>query len=172
MKKVLLLFAVILTVFIAGCEKQNNAARSSQHIPNAFTAKAEITFRDSFMTAQITRNEKGELTTKMLSPDALSPLEIVWSNGVCSATYDGISFVADQSRFPQAEFANIVAQTLDYVQANIDLKKTVSDGVTSYQGSTQSGVFIINQDSQSGAWLDLSVEGAQLHIVFKEFNVQ
>ena len=156
----------------AGCEKQGKTNVSDRDIPDSFTAKAEITFRETFLTAQITRKESGELNVKILSPEVLAPLEINCKNGVCSASYDGISFEADSSRFPQADFASIAAQAFDYVQANIDLKRTVSDGVTTYQGGTDSGVFILNMDSQSGNWLDLSVEGAQLHVVFKEFNKQ
>ena len=153
----------------AGCEKQDKTNIYDGDIPNSFKATAEITFREMFLTAQVNRNENGELNVKILSPEILAPLEINCKNGVCSATYDGISFSADSNRFPQADFVRIAAQAFDYVQANIDLKKTVSDGVTTYQGSTDSGVFALNMDSQSGEWLDLSVEGAQLHIVFKDF---
>lgn len=172
MKKVLSFFAAILMILAAGCEKQDKTNISARDIPNAFTAKAEITFRETFLTAQITRKDGGELNIKILSPDVLAPLEINCKNGECTASYDGISFNADSSRFPQADFANIAAQAFDYVQANIDLKKTVSEGIVTYQGSTDNGVFILNLDSQSGAWLDLSVEGAQLHVVFKEFTKQ
>ncbi len=122
------------------------------------------------MTAQITRSENGELKIQFLTPEALSPLEIACLDGKCRASFDGIEFSTSTNRFPQVEFVSIAAQAFDYVQANIDLKKSVSDGKTTYQGSTDSGVFILNQDSQSGNWLDLSIEGAQLHIVFKEFK--
>ena len=165
-----MLLAVMLTVFTAGCEKQNKENTSSQEICNCFTAKAEITFRDMFMTAQITRCENGEFRVKFITPESLAPLEIICLDGNCRASFDGIEFSTAKDRFPQAEFAAVAAQAFDYVQANIDLKKTVSDGKTTYQGSTDSGVFILNQDPQSGNWLDLSVEGAQLHIVFKEFK--
>lgn len=170
MKKVLLCFAVFLTIFTAGCEKQNKTDFSSRNICNAFTADAEITFKDMFMTAQVTRSETGELKIKMLTPETLAPLEIICLNGNCRASYDGIEFSTATDRFPQAELAAIAAQAFDYVQANIDIKKTVTDGNNAYQGSTDSGVFILNQDAQNHNWLDLSVEGAQLHMVFQNFK--
>ena len=166
----MLFFAVIITIITAGCEKQNKTDFSSQDNCNTFTAKAEITFRDLFMTAQITRSENGEVRVKFFTPESLSALETVCLDGECRASFEGIEFSTDSGRFPQAEFTAIAAQAFDYVQANIDLKKTVSDGKTTYHGSTDSGVFVLNQDTQSGNWLDLSVEGAQLHIVFKEFK--
>ena len=156
-------------MFAAGCEKQDKTSVSARDIPNSFTATAEITFREMFITAQIERSESGELNAKILSPEILAPLEINCKNGVCSAAYDGISFAADSNRFPQADFARIAAQAFDFLQANIDLKKTVADGITTCQGSTDSGSFILNIDSQSGEMLELSVEGAQLHVVFKDF---
>lgn len=160
----------MLTVFTAGCEKQNKEKHSSQEICSCFAAKAEITFRDMFMTAQITRCENGEFKVRFITPESLAPLEIICLDGNCRATFDGIEFSTATDRFPQAEFAAVAAQAFDYAQANIDLKKTVNDGKTTYQGSTDSGVFILNQEPHSGNWLDLSIEGAQLHIVFKEFQ--
>ena len=169
MKKVLSFLAAILVMLAAGCEKQGKTSVSVRDIPNSFTATAEITFREMFITAPLKRAENGELNITIHSPEILAPLKINCKNGVCSAAYDGISFAADSSRFPQADFARIAAQAFDYLQANIDLKKTVSDGITTCQGSTDSGTFILNMDSQSGDLLDLSVEGAQLQIVFKDF---
>ena len=161
---------MFVIIFTAGCEKQNKTDYSSGDICNTFTAKAEITFRDLFMTAQISRKQNGELKVKIVTPDSLSPLEVICLDGKCRATFDGIEFSTATDRFPQAEFAATAAQAFDYVQAGIDLKKTVSDSKTTYQGSTDNGVFILTQDIQSGNWLDLSIEGAQLHIVFKEFK--
>lgn len=154
----------------AGCEKQSKNSSASPDIPSAFTANTEITFRDIYMTAQISKAADNELKIKMLTPEVLAPLEISCKGGVCTAAYDGISFSVETNRFPQIEFADIAAQAFEYAGADVELKKSVSDGIISYQGSTDSGVFILTQDKESGAWLDLSVEGAQLHIVFKDFK--
>lgn len=170
MKRAFSLLAVFLMMLAAGCEKQNESATSSTEIPNAFTANAEISFRDIYMTARITKSAENELKIKMLTPEALAPLEISCKNGACTAAYDGISFSVETNRFPQTEFALIASQALEYADANVELKKSVSDGKISYQGSTDSGVFVLTQDEKSGALLDLSVEGAQLHIVFKDFK--
>ncbi len=170
MKKVLLCFAVFLAIFTAGCEKQNKTDFSSNDICNAFTADAEITFKELFMTAQVTRSENGELKIKLLTPEAVAPLEIICLNGNCRASFDGIEFSTATDRFPQAEFAAIAAQAFDCAQANVDIKKAVTDGNNAYHGSTDSGVFTLTQDAQNRNWLDLSVEGAQLHMVFKNFK--
>lgn len=122
------------------------------------------------MTATVSLTAENELKIKMLTPEVLSPLEIICKDGVCSAAYDGISFSVDTNRFPQADFASITAQAFAYTNADVELKKSVSNGIISYQGSTDNGVFVLTQDEKSGAWLDLSVEGAQLHIVFSNFE--
>lgn len=156
----------------AGCEKSGSVPASPTKIPKAFSADAEITFRDLYMTAAVSLTAENELKIKMLTPEVLSPLEINCKDGICSAAYDGISFSVDTNRFPQADFVLIAAQAFAYANADVELKKSVSDGIISYQGSTDNGVFVLTQDEESGAWLDLSVEGAQLHIVFRNFKTE
>lgn len=172
MKKILSLLAAAIMLFAAGCEKPNDSPKNNPVIPKAFSSNAEITFRDLYMTANLTVTDKDGFVVRMLTPDVLSPLEIACKNGVCTASYDGIGFSVETNRFPQADFVRIAAQALAYALADVELKKSVSDGVISYQGSTDSGVFMLTQDAQSGALRDLSVEGAQLHVVFKEFKTK
>ena len=159
-------------LFAAGCEKADNPPKNNPVIPKNFSSDAEITFRDVYMTANLTVTDKDGFVVRMLTPEVLSPLEITCKNGVCTASYDGIGFSVETNRFPQADFARIAAQALAYSLAQVELKKSVSNGVISYQGSTDSGVFVLTQDAQSGALRDLSVEGAQLHIVFKDFETK
>ncbi len=156
----------------AGCEKPTDTPKSNPVIPKTFSSNAEITFRNLYMTANFSVTEKDGFVVRMLTPEALSPLEIVCKNGVCSATYDGIGFSVETDRFPQADFARTAAQALAYALADVELKKSVSDGIISYQGNTDSGIFVLTQDAQTGALRDLSVEGAQLHIVFKDFKIK
>lgn len=170
MKRALSLLAAFIMLFAAGCEKQGTPAKTSPEIPKAFSSDIEVTFRELYMTAQMSCTAENEVKIKMLTPEILSPLEITCKSGVCTAAYDGISFSVETDRFPQADFAGIAAQALAYANANVELKKSIKDGIISYQGSTDRGVFVLTQDAGSGAWLDLSVEGAQLHIVFKNFK--
>lgn len=170
MKRALSLLAAFVMIFAAGCEKQGDEPNSVQEKPKAFSADAEITYGELYMTAQIVCKAENELEINIVTPEILSPLEIVCKNGECSATYDGISFSVETDRFPQAELAKIAAQALAYTGAGVELKKSEKDGIISYQGSTDRGVFILTQDAETSAWLELSVEGAQLHVVFKNFK--
>lgn len=172
MKRILSLIAAAVMLFAAGCEKQQKAPESSPTIPKSFSTNAEITFRDLYMTANLTVTEQNGFVVRMLTPEVLSPLEITCKNGVCTASYDGIGFSVEPDRFPQAAFVHTAAQALAYALADVELKKSVSNGIISYQGSTDSGVFVLTQDEQSGALRDLSVEGAQLHVVFKNFKTE
>ena len=170
MKRILSLIAAAIMLFAAGCEKKTETQKNNPPIPKSFSTNAEITFRDLYMTADLTVTEQEGFIVRMLTPEVLSPLEITCKNGVCSASYDGISFSVEPDRFPQAAFVNTAAQALAYTLADVELKKSIADGIVSYQGNTDSGVFVLTQDAESGALLDLSVEGAQLHVVFKNFK--
>ena len=170
MKRALSLFAAVIMIFAAGCEKQGMDEPSAAEKPKAFSADAEITFGDLYMTAQIHYSAENELKINVMTPDVLSPLEIICKNGECSATYDGISFSVETDRFPQAELVKIASQALAYANAGVELKRSEKDGIISYQGSTDRGVFVLTQDAKTSAWLELSVEGAQLHVVFKNFK--
>lgn len=162
--------AALIMVFAAGCEKQGGEATPVSEKPKAFSADAEITYGELYMTAQMVCTAENELRINILTPEILSPLEIICKNGECSATYDGISFSVETDRFPQIELVKIAAQALAYANAGVELKKSEKDGIISYQGSTDRGVFVLTQDAETSAWLDLSVEGAQLHVVFKNFK--
>ena len=170
MKRFLSLIAAAIMLFAAGCEKQPEAQKNNPSIPKSFSTNAEITFRDLYMTANLTVNEENGFVIRMLTPEVLSPLEITYKSGVCTASYDGIAFSVEPDRFPQAAFVHTAAQAFAYALADVELKKSVSDGIISYQGSTDSGVFVLTQDAQSGALRDLSIEGAQLHVIFKDFK--
>ncbi len=170
MKKILSLLAAALMLFAAGCEKPQDNSKNTV-IPKNFSSDAEITFRDIYMTANLTVTDENGFVVRMITPEVLSPLEIVCKNGICTASYDGIGFSVETNRFPQSDFARIAAQAFAYALADVELKKSVSDGIISYQGNTDSGVFQLTQDVGSGALRELSVEGAQLHIVFKDFKI-
>ena len=170
MKRALSLLTAFVMIFAAGCEKQGSETTAVPEKPKAFSADAEITYGELYMTAQMVCTAENEIRINILTPEIFSPLEIVCKNGECTAAYDGISFSVETDRFPQAELVKVAAQALAYANAGVELKKSEKDGIISYQGSTDRGVFILTQDAETSAWLDLSVEGAQLHVIFKNFK--
>lgn len=159
-------------IFAAGCENQNiTQSKTPPPIPEAFTANLKIVYGEASMTALFTQKSFDEFSLQMLTPEILSPLSLGYKSGVCTVTYDGLKFETDLNRFPQVTFGTLLTETISNIKDGVDVQITYSDGIWTYKGTGERGVFVITRDAQTGAWLELSIEGAQLHVVFSEFKM-
>lgn len=174
MKKAFTLFTAVIIFLLtaSGCEKQIIGEKTPPPPPESFTAKLEAVYGEITMTAELTQNSFNDFNIKMLTPEILSPLTVTYKEGVCKVTYDGLEFEADLSRFPQTEFGHLLTQAIADIKADIDITKTYSEGIWSYSGSSERGIFTMTRDAETGAWLELEIEGAPLHIVFSDFKTK
>ena len=158
-------------VIAAGCENQKiTESESPPPIPEAFTANLKIVYGETVMTAVFTQKSFEEFSLQMLTPEILKPLALGYSNGTCTVTYDGLKFETNLNRFPQVAFGALLTESISGIRDGIDIQTTYSDGIWTYKGTGERGVFVITRDAQNGAWLELSIEGAQLHVVFSDFR--
>ncbi len=171
MKKAFSLFAALFILLAAGCEKQTKQKSATPPpIPSAFTANLDVKFNNIEMTAVLTKNASDDYTVQMLTPEILSPLGLNYKDGVCEVTYDGLNFETDLNRFPQTEFGGLLTDALSDIEHGIDVEVTVSDGIATYKGNGERGIYTVTRNAETGELLDFSVEGAQLHAVFSEFK--
>ncbi len=170
MKRAFSVFAVILLLLAAGCEKTKKEKTLPPVPPNMFSSNLEITFADTTMTAKIAKKSADEFEIQMLSPEIMESLALTYKGGICTVTYDGLRFETDLSRFPQSEFGALLTQALFDISQDIDIQKTYSNGIWTYKGNGERGVFVLTQSAETGAWLELSIEGAKLRVIFKDFN--
>lgn len=171
MKKAFSVFAALLMLLAAGCEKQPSAKNQTPPpIPASFTAKLDVKFGDTSMTAALTKNAADDYTVQMLTPEIMSPLALTYKNGGCTVTYDGLKFETDLNRFPQSEFGGLLTSALSDIEQGIDVETMISDGIITYKGNGERGIYTVTRNAENGAWLELSIEGAQLHAVFSEYS--
>lgn len=171
MKKAFSLFAAVLILLAAGCEKQSAPETlTPPPIPSAFTAKLDVVFGDITMTANLTKNAADDYQIQMLSPEIMESLGLSYKDGACSVTYDGLNFETDLNRFPQSEFGALLTAALSDIEQGIDIETTYADGIWTYKGNGERGIFVVTRDAETGAWLELSIEGAQLHVKFSEYK--
>ncbi len=123
------------------------------------------------MTAVFTQNSAEDFEIRFLTPEVLSPLSIAYKSGVCSVTYDDLSFETDLNRFPQTEMGTILTDAISDAVQGIDIQTTYSEGIWTYKGTGERGVFTLTRDAETGAWLELTVDGAQLNIKFFDFKI-
>lgn len=172
MKRAFSILAALIFLLAAGCEKQRIDETAPPAAPTAFTANLNVTFGDTAMTAKITQNSPDNFEIQMLSPEIMESLALTYSSGVCTVTYDGLKFETDLSRFPQAEFGALVTQTLSDIAQDINIQKTYSEGIWTYRGTGERGTFTLTQSGETGAWLELAVDGADLHVVFNDIVIK
>lgn len=171
MKKVFSVFAALILILAAGCENQKiTESPTPPPIPEAFSSNLKIVYGEAVMTAAFTQKSFEDFELRMLTPEILSPLSLGYKSGVCTVTYDGLKFETDLNRFPQAACGALLTESIANIRDGIDVQTTFADGIWTYKGTGERGVFVLTRSAETGAWLELSVEGAQLHIVFSDFK--
>ncbi len=174
MKKALsVTVAVIIFIFTAaGCEKQIIGEKTPPPLPESFSANVEAVYENTSIIALFKQKSADEFSVRILSPDILTPLTVEFKSGICTVNYDGLEFNSDLSRFPQTEFGKLLIHAISDIKVDIDISKTYSDGIWTYSGSSERGVFLLTRDAETGAFIEFEIEGAPLHIVFKDFKTE
>lgn len=171
MKKAFCVFAALMMLFAAGCENQGvSEAKSPPPVPETFTSNLKIVYGETVMTAAFSQKSFEEYELKMLTPEILSPLTLGYKDGLCKVTYDGLKFETDLNRFPQVSFGALLSEAISSIKDGIDVQTTYENGIWTYKGAGERGVFELTRNAETGAWLELSIEGAQLHIIFSDFK--
>lgn len=172
MKRAFSVFAALLLLIAAGCEKQSISKDAPPPVPTSFTANIKAVYGDTEMTALFTQKSADSFEIQMLSPEILKPLALSYASDICTVTYDGLKFETDLTRFPQTAFGALLTQSLTDTAQGIDVQKTYADGIWTYTGTGERGVFVLTRNAETGAWLELEIEGAQLHVVFSDFVIK
>lgn len=121
------------------------------------------------MKAELIKHPAQKYEINILEPEILNGMNLIYENGICKVTYDGLTFETDLKRFPQSEIGSMLSQALTDTDGGITTKTLSQDGTIIYKGITDYGDFILTQDSKTGLWKDFSVEGASLKITFSEY---
>ena len=171
MKRALSVFAAVVFLLAAGCEKQSKNPVVTPP-PSSFTANLSIDFAQTPMTARLTQTDSENFTVQMLSPEIMAPLCLTYSAGACTVSYEGLKFESEPDRFPQAEFGALLTQALTSIMQDIDIQKTYSENIWTYNGIGSRGNFKITRNAESGKWLSFEVESAGLKIDFSNFDIK
>lgn len=172
MKKAFALLAAVALLMTAGCRKAATTPGTPPTAPARFSANVKAVFGEAEMTAVLTRSGETDYSLKMLTPEILAPLTLHYTDGKCEVEYDELKFETDLTRFPQTEFGALLTGAMTSVCDGIDITSACADGVWTYTGTSERGVFTLTQSAESGEWIEFSVEGALLHVTFSDFKIQ
>lgn len=169
MKKAFSVFAVLLIILTAGCEKQKISQESPPSPPSAFTSNIKAAYGDIEMTAVFTQNSAEDFIIDFLTPEALSPLSLEYKSGTCTVIYDGLKFESELNRFPQTEAGALLTDAISDAVQGFEIQTSYSEGIWTYKGTGERGTFALTRDAETGAWLEFKADGAKLHIIFSDF---
>ena len=169
MKKLFLLGIVLSVILFTGCQKKNDTPQNPVSPPSTFSANIDAVFGETEMKARLTKHSAEKYEMQVLSPEILSSLNFVYENGICTVTYDGLTFESDLKRFPQSEIGAILSQALTDADNEMITKSVSEDGTIIYKGITDYGDFILTLDGQTMLWKAFSVDGASLKVTFSEY---
>ncbi len=170
MKKLCLVSVVLVFLLISGCNNPQKPLKKSISPPDQYSVNLDVTFRNINMTALMTKHSPEKFEIKMLSPEILTPLSLIYENGICTVTYDGLTFESDFNRFPQSEFAALLTRALNDVDSGISVSESTENGDIIFKGITDYGEFALTQDSETGLWKEFTVNGASLHVIFSAYK--
>lgn len=170
MKRVCAFFAVFVLLISAGCKKEENIQNKHTTPPSVYSANLDVNFKEIKMTARITKHSSQKHEIQMLTPEIMKPLNLIYDNGTCTVTYDGLTFETDLKRFPQAEFGGLLTQALSDIDSNIITQNINEDGTVTYKGITDYGDFIMIQDSETGLWKEFKIENIPLCVIFSDYK--
>lgn len=170
MKKLCLIFAVITILIFSGCEKSyDNQQIKQTPSPSFHSVNLDVTFKDTEMKARLINHSSQKYEIQMLSPEIMAPLSLIYENGICTVTYDGLTFETDLKRFPQAEFGALLTHALNDIKNGITTKSSTDKNTVVYNGITDYGDFSLIQDSETGLWKEFIVNGIPLKVVFSDY---
>lgn len=121
------------------------------------------------MKAKLTKHSTQKYELDVSTPEILNSLNLIYENGKCTVTYEGMTFETDLKRFPQSEIGALISQALTDTDSGITAKTVSQDGTIIYKGITDYGDFILIQDAETGLWKEFSVDGASIRIIFSDY---
>ncbi len=121
------------------------------------------------MKAKLTKHSAQKYEINVLTPEIMNALTLIYENGVCTVTYDGLTFETDLKRFPQSEIGAMLTQAVSDTDSGITAKTFSEDGTIIHKGITDYGDFILVQDAETGLWKEFAVDGASLKITFSDY---
>lgn len=140
-------------------------------MPQAFTAKAEITHGAFTCTADLTLSADGTTILSLTAPDALQSLTVTQSAAECTFSFLGIEVKTPEDLLPDTAFAKLLFSALQSAKDGTRCVKTVNGDTATYSGMTDTGdTYTITQSRDSGALFALTMDGRDFTVTFSEFQ--
>lgn len=159
----------LLLLLFCGC--QHTDWKNALSLPQAFTAKAEITHGAFTCNADLTLSADGTAQMVLTSPDALQSLTVTQSADECTFSFLGIEVKTPEDLLPDTAFAKLLFAALQSAKDGTRCVKTVNGDTATYSGMTDAGdTYTLTQSRDSGALFALTMDGRDFTVTFTDFQ--
>ena len=159
----------MLLLLFCGC--QHTDWKNALSLPQAFTAKAEITHGAFTCNADLTLSADGTAQMVLTSPDALQSLTVTQSADECQFSFLGIAVKTPEELLPDTAFAKLFFSAIQSAKDGTRCVKTVNGDTATYSGMTDAGdTYTLIQSRDSGAPVSLTMEGRDFTVTFSDFR--
>lgn len=107
----------------------------------------------------------------LTGPDALQSLTVTQSADECVFSFLNIEVKTPETLLPDTAFAKLIFSALQSAKDGTRCVKTVNGDIATYSGMTDAGdTYTITQSRDSGALLELRMDGRNFAVTFSEFQ--
>lgn len=168
MKKLLAAVAAVLLLLAAGC--QNSQEKEIPPLPESYSANINLTYGNSSMGAVFTQSAPGTYGVDVIEPDILDPISFSYEGEKTVTEFDGITLGEENASIPQKDACSMLIEALAQVYSGSATESPPNNGTITYSGVIDGGSFTLTRSSQSGNWIEFTVNDSELDILFSNFN--
>ena len=122
-------------------------------------------------SADLTLSTDGTAQMVLTSPDALQSLTVTQSADECQFSFLGIAVKTPEELLPDTAFAKLFFSAIQSAKDGTRCVKTVNGDTATYSGMTDAGdTYAITQSRDSGALLELAMDGQDFAVTFSDFR--
>ena len=173
LKKILLLFLVVLVIIFSGCSPENGVIKDEAPvIPQAYTADLLIDYNGKTSQAKYVQRSWGDCEIEFTQPSSVDGLKIAYSGTKCTLSFGALSFNADLTSLPESNFGKTMIEAFVSVVEDTTIQKVRSGDKWRYNGETSGQNFVIIQSADTGFFESFEVPAYNLKIEFKNIIAQ
>jgi len=151
MKRIWSAVLALLFVFaFMGCKNKEGKSSTPPAIVPSYEADVKISFNDVEITCHVVQQNFEETEIEIYTPEELKGFIISKTQDGCSLKFKDMDYKMDLSKYPNASFAQIMTQAYSSLVNSDGIKVTKNNKYWIYQGSIDSGKFIITQNDETG----------------------
>ena len=142
--------ALLFIFAFMGCKNKQSDSSTPPAIIPSYEADVKINFNEVEITCHIIQQNFEETQIEIYTPEEIKGFIISKTHDGCNLKFKDMDYKMDLSKYPNASFAQIMTKAYSALVNSDGLKVIKKDKYWIYEGSIDSGGFIITQSDETG----------------------